>query len=128
MLSDTQATPKAADRMLNLTNSQYNMAEAVVSLLKPFEVTTTIWSADKSTTILCVIPMVLELAATLEEADDDSVAISHFKARMLADMKKCFSFSPFEVSFEITASVMDPRFHHLDELKPEGHERVFDKD
>ena len=111
--------------MLNLTNSQYNMAEAVVSLLNPFEVTTTIWSADKSATISGVMPMVLELAATLEEADDDSVAISHFKAQVLADMKKRFSFSPFEISFEITTSVMDPRFHHVDELKPEDHERVF---
>ena len=64
VVGDTTVTPKAGDQQLNLSNSQYTLAEALVKLLKPFEVTTTIWSAEKEITISCVIPMVKELAGS----------------------------------------------------------------
>ena len=70
VLSDAGVTKKV-DQMLNLTNIQYDLAADLVSLLEPFEMTTTVWSAEKTATISCVLPMAMELASHPQECDAD---------------------------------------------------------
>ena len=127
VLGDTTVTPKAGDQQLNLSNSQYTLAEALVKLLKPFEVTTTIWSAEKEITISCVIPMVKELARSLEPSDDDTRTISLVKEKMLSDLEERFGLNPLKVSLEACASALDPRFHRFKEFEAEERDAVYGK-
>ena len=51
VLTDAAVTKKA-NQMLNLTHIQYDLAADLVSLLEPFEMTTTVWSAEDSNSIM----------------------------------------------------------------------------
>lgn len=123
VLSDRSVT-KSSDANLGLTNAQYTLAEQVVTLLKPFEVTTTVWSGEQYATISCVIPMALELLASLTEADSDTVAVNSMKDRMARDLRKRFCLMMQPVGLEHMAALLDPRFSHLNRATAEQRESV----
>jgi hypothetical protein len=56
----------------NLPNSHWKQLENIVALLKPFARYTTLCSAEESTTIFTVVPIILELSMHLEHVNGSS--------------------------------------------------------
>ena len=118
---------KPGDQGLGLSASQYTQAEQLVALLKPFEVTTIIWSGESYATISCVVPMAMELAEHLQDNDDGIAAIARAKSAMRIDLLNRFHLQADTVNSESIAAALDPRFHHLDRFDAERCEAIVDE-
>ena len=70
VMNDSSAT-KAADQALNLTPSQYHLAEKLVEILEPFESATTLLSAEKIVTLSLVPPIMFCLLRKVQPDKDD---------------------------------------------------------
>ena len=79
VLSDRQVS-KRDDVLLDLLVYQWSLAEELVKVLGPFEVATTMLSAEYNLSLFCVLPIMDGLRNSLQGATDDLPENSDFKA------------------------------------------------
>ena len=111
VLSDRQVS-KRDDVLLDLLVYQWSLAEKWVKVFGPFEVATTMLSAEYNVSLSCVLPVMDGLRNSLQGAlTDDLPKISGFKQVLAEQMRKKFNIEtpdplglPMGASFLILAS------------------------
>ena len=110
VLSDRQVS-KRDDVLLDLLVYQWSLAEEWVKVFGPFEVATTMLSAEYNVSLSCVLPIMDGLRNSLQGATDDLPKISGFKQVLAEQMRKKFNIEtpdplglPMVASFLILAS------------------------
>ena len=108
VLSDRQVG-KRDDVLLDLLVYQWSLAEEWVKVFGPFEVATTMLSAEYNVSLSCVLPIMDGLRN--KKKSDDLPEISDFKQVLAEQMRKKFNFEtpdplglPMVASFLILAS------------------------
>ena len=76
VLSDRQVS-KRDDVLLNLSVYQWSLAEELVKVLGPFEVATTVLSAEYNVSLSCVLP-IMDGLRNFQGATDDLPEIFDF--------------------------------------------------
>ncbi len=110
VLSDKNVS-KTCDAELDLSTRQWLLADELVKVLKPFELATTLLSAEQNVSLSCVIPIVEGLYRGLVETADDSSAVKEFKEILEAQLEKRFQLDSVDAaSLPVLASLLDPRF------------------
>ena len=88
----------------------------LVKCLEPFETATTFFSAEKHSTISCVIPIICGLLDQLRDSAEDAVAMKYFKASVREDLISRFHIRTshdWVKEWIIVATTIDPRFKSL---------------
>lgn len=113
VLSDKKVS-KRDDLKLDMTASQWALAEDLVKALWPFEVATTLLSAEYNVSLSCVAPIMAKLAKCVRELADDSPSIACFKDIAREQLQTRFNLLDVDsASLANIASGVDPRFKQL---------------
>ena len=123
VLSDRQVS-KRDDVLLDLLVYQWSLAEELVKVLGPFEVATTMFSAEYNVSLSCVLPIMDGLRNS-----DDLPEISDFKQVLAEQMRKKFNIETLNpLGLPMVASFLDPRFKSstflLEDSRPEARQHV----
>ena len=113
----------------NLTATQWKHLETIRELLKPFAHQTNITSAENSTTIAMVIPVLKELSLHLEEMSKLH-GVASISERMLSDLKQRFWFvtDPAALSFDpvyVASTLLSPPYRKLLNSEQEMKAKLF---
>ncbi len=118
VLSDKNVS-KRDDLRLDLSAAQWALAEDICKALEPFEVATTVFSAEFNVSVSCVMPIMAGLTKTIKHVDDDLLPITRFKETLQSQLKRRFQLEPLNAtSLAIMASALDPRFKNVAFLQP----------
>ena len=97
--------------MLDLSAAQWALAEDLVKVLHPFEVATTVMSAEYNVSLSCVLPIMDGLYKGVNPSTDDLQAIVLFKEILQKELDRKFYLQNVEPdSLPVLASFLDPRF------------------
>ena len=117
VLSDKKVS-KRDDLQLDMTASPWALAEDLVKALEPFQVGTTVLSAEYNVSLSCVMPIMFKLVKAVKDSVDDSPAIARFKATARAQLQSRFHLQDIDAeSLANIASALDPRFKKLTFLR-----------
>ena len=101
----------------NIPNSQWKQLENIVQLLKPFAQYTSLTSAEESTTISTVIPVIMELKLHLEKMSGTH-GISQVANTMSRELLWRFKFATDPTASDfvplyVTATFLNPNFKDI---------------
>lgn len=120
VIADRSIFNKKAAQKIEISESEWNLMDSLVKVLKPFELATVVLSSDSEITISKVRPIIHKIITKhMKFNDDDSKLIKRFKSTVSDDLKKRFNFDEIEESEQkdITvshiASFLDPRFKSM---------------
>lgn len=113
VLTDKKVS-KAADVELDLTAAQWALADALLSVLKPFETATTLLSTDLNVSLSSVIPIMEGLLRKIKFDDEDDDTIHEVKSILIDQLSTRFELNSLDAgSLPVMASAVDPRFKAL---------------
>ena len=93
----------------NLDYSEWNLVEAIIEVLQPFEWATKTLSGDKYATLSMVIPLMSSILINLREMRCTVAAAEIVRKALIQAVEK--RFSDMEIDQTITsACILDPRF------------------
>jgi hypothetical protein len=120
VLADRKITSAATAQKLEITELEWTTMEMLVSLLKPLQVTTTLFCGDKLSPASMVRPLINKVIKNhlLPEAVDDDIT-KKFKAFISKQLQEHFNLQWKEgtsiVSAQQISSFLDPRFKDLED-------------
>lgn len=118
VIADRTITSAQMAQKLEISEQQWLKIEILVTLLKPFQVITTLLCGEKHSPTSMVRPLLKKLLDNhlkLQVYDDQSII--HFKQTIISDIKERFKLEwnlENIVSVRQTASFLDPRYKNLD--------------
>ncbi|XP_065115787.1 E3 SUMO-protein ligase ZBED1-like [Paramisgurnus dabryanus] len=115
VLTDSSVS-KRSDRDLELTTSQWRMAEDIVNVLKPMIKLTELLSQDMNTSLSATVPMLMNIKKRhLVVHEDDSTVTKTLKIILTEEIDRRWDLKGrlLESSIYIKAAILDPRFKKL---------------
>lgn len=115
VLTDSTVS-KRSDRDLELTTSQWRMAEDIVNVLKPMIKLTELLSQDMNTSLSATVPMLMNIKKRhLVVHEDDSAVTKTLKTTLTEEIDRRWELKGrlLESSIYIKAAILDPRFKKL---------------
>lgn len=111
---------KRSDRALDVKSEQWTLAEELVKVLQPFEVTTTFLSYEANASLSCLLPVIRGLLESLQKQAEDIPSVRQFKQKVATEIKLRWELDSLDTSSApVLTPVVDDRFKIL---------REFDKD
>ena len=108
---------KKEHRDLMPSNSDWDVIEELIKVLKPFQVATTVFSGQKYVTVSLVFPVITSLHEQLHQAGDFSASVADLRSKLADALTAKFGLDTMDpASPLVIASAIDPRFHSLDFL------------
>ena len=96
---------------LDLSPSQWMLAEDLVELLKPFEAATRLLSLEKNVSVSCILPIALGLWRVLSVIESDSAPIKELKTSLISQLEDRHQLDSLDgESIPVLASFLDPYF------------------
>ncbi|KAL4089311.1 hypothetical protein QTP88_024365 [Uroleucon formosanum] len=118
VMADRSITSTYIAQKLEISEHQWLKIEALVILLKPFQVITSLLCGEKHSPFSMVRPLLKKLLDNhLKPQDNDDQSITYFKQTIIFDIKERFNLewdSKSRVSVRQIASFLDPRYKNLD--------------
>lgn len=127
VLCDPQLTRKADDRLLMLSDNQWNLAEELKNILAEYEMATTIVSGQRYVTLSLLLPVISHLNEVTSSAATTSTvaAARRFAAKLSAELMSKFPIQNLDLkSVQVLSAVVDPRFHDLKFLEGKQCDRI----
>ena len=111
VLSDETIT-KHSDRNLDLTSTQWSLAEELVKILEPFDVATTLLCVEEKSVISCTLPIVFGLLQHIDSQENSTLpAITQFKKILKEEITERWKLEDLDISKSLVLStVLDLRF------------------
>lgn len=111
VLSDKTIT-KRSDRNLDLTSTQWSLAEELVKILEPFDVATTLLCGEEKSVISCTLPIVFGLLQHIDSQENSTLpAITQFKKILKEEITERWKLEDLDISKSLVLStVLDLRF------------------
>ncbi|KAL4132406.1 hypothetical protein QTP88_009560 [Uroleucon formosanum] len=126
VMADRSVTSTHIAQKFEISEHQWLKIEALVFLLKPFQVITSFLCGEKHSPTSMVRPLLKKLLDNhLKPQDNDDQSITYFKQTIIFDIKERFNLewdSKSRVSVRQIASFLDPRYKNLD------HEPLFERE
>ena len=111
VIHDTSFT-KPEHRYLDLKDTQWELISQLVTVLKPLQLATTVFSSDSNVSCSIIYPVIDGLLTNhLTVSDDDVSAVKRFKQIIAGELEKRFTHSSDCLSLQCAA--VDPRYSHL---------------
>ena len=102
---------KQSDAELDLTAHQWLLADSLVTVLKPFELATTLLSAEENVSLSCILPIMEGLNRGVRSSPNDILEIKQCKAILNEQLTQRFELDSVDAaSLPVLASLLDPRF------------------
>lgn len=118
MIADRTITSAQITQKLEISEELWLKIEILVTLLKPFQVITTLLCGEKHSPTSMVRPLLNKLLDNhLKLQDDDDQSTIRFKQTIISDIKERFKLEwnlENTVSVRQIASFLDPRYKNLD--------------
>ena len=120
------AITKPQHRHLDLKDDQWELLSQLVTVLKPLQMATTVFSSDINVSCSIVYPVINGLLTNhLVVAEDDVSAVATFKKVVAEELKRRFVYSPD--SIPILSAAVDPRYSNLLFLDSEKRDAVHEE-
>lgn len=111
ILANKEVTPDCAHRSFDLSAEQWDLKSAVIQVLLQLQVATTVFSAEKSVSILCILPVMYSLIGNLKYDEHDHETVLQIKAAIRDDIIKCMKLNDLDLSSALVISTaVDPQF------------------
>ncbi|XP_024869617.1 zinc finger BED domain-containing protein 1-like, partial [Temnothorax curvispinosus] len=125
VLTDSEITTKALAQKLEITSKEWSQMKEMVTILKPFQVATTIFCSKEIPTLSSVRPIINSIITKhMLILPSDSQNVRQFKITACSSLKSRFEFEvdfvndvdegPKPISAAQISSFLDPRYKSLD--------------
>jgi hypothetical protein len=114
VLANKEVTPDRAHRNLDLSAQQWDLMSGLIQVLLQLQLATTVFSADKTVSISCVLPVMFGLIGNLKCDEQDPETVAQVKAAIRANIIKRMNLNDLDLSSALViSSAVDPRFKNM---------------
>ncbi|XP_071579132.1 E3 SUMO-protein ligase ZBED1-like [Temnothorax nylanderi] len=117
VLTDRRSTTASVAESLEISEREWTLIEALLTLLKPLQLATTVLCGDNSSPVSMVRPVLQKtLQNHMQIRDEDDVMIKNAKEIIANEITQRFdlTWTSNNITARQIASMMDPRFKDLD--------------
>lgn len=127
VLGDSNVTKSSDAKTLDLTSENWTLIEQILPILKKLKIANNILCGENYVSLSSVLPVIKMLYDVhMSECESDSVVIQTFKKKVKENLRAKFSLNNIDVNYLI-ASVLDPRYKHLEFLSDTEKSIAFSK-
>ena len=131
VLHDQAITKPSEVRVLDLTDDQWTLLEAIVPVLKPLYMSTRLMCSEEYPTLSGIYPVLFSLIDHhLTVKERDCPAVASFKTNVVDDLKRRYSLMDQDVlcnSLAILCTFLDPRYKSMPFLTHQRRTMVHDR-